>query len=115
MAERWEETRRANPVNERRVAAYQRLLEAGEQISQARHRRGESWATIEKALAGSELGGSEVPLEPDLYLTTLTRFVAALGGHVEVRAVFAEETITVRREPDGGTGALRRHPDEGDM
>ena len=100
MAERWEETRRANPVNERRVAAYQRLLEAGEQISQARHRRGESWATIEKALVGSELSDSEVPVEPDLYLTTLTRFVAALGGRVEVRAVFPDETITLRCDPE---------------
>jgi hypothetical protein len=115
MAERWEDTRRANPVNERRVAAYQRLLEAGEQLSQARHRHGESWATIEKALAASELSESEVPVEPDLYLTTLTRFVAALGGHVEIRAVFADETITVRREPDGGADALRREPDERDM
>lgn len=100
MAERWEDIRRADPVNERRVAAYQRLLEAGERISQARNRRGVSWATIEEALAASELGDSEVSVEPDLYLTTLTRFVAALGGHVEVRAVFREETITVRREPE---------------
>ena len=83
-----------------RCAAYRRLLEAGERISQARHRGGESWATIEKALAASELTESEVSAEPDLYLTTLTRFVAALGGHVEVRPVFPEETITVRRDPE---------------
>jgi hypothetical protein len=115
MAERWEDIRRANPVNERRVAAYQRLLEASEQISQARNRRGVGWSTIEAALAAGELSDSEVPVEPDLYLTTLTRFVAELGGHVEVRAVFADETITVRREPDEGADALRRAPDEGDM
>jgi hypothetical protein len=114
MAERWEDIRRANPVNERRVAAYQRLLEAGEQISQARHRRGESWDTIEAARAASELSDAEVPVEPDLYLTTLTRFVAALGGHVEVRAVFPDETITVRRETDGGPDALQHEPDEGE-
>jgi hypothetical protein len=101
MAERWEDIRGANPVNERRVAAYQQLLEAGEAISQARHRSGVSWTTIEHALAASELSESEVPVEPDLYLTSLMRFVAALGGHVEVRAVFPEETITVRREPEG--------------
>jgi hypothetical protein len=102
MAERWEDIRRANPVNERRVTAYQRLLEAGEGIAQARHRTGESWEMIENALATSELSDSEVSVEPDLYLTSLTRCVAALGGHVEVRAVFAEETITVRREPAEG-------------
>jgi hypothetical protein len=102
MAERWEEIRRANPVNERRVAAYQRLLEAAEQISQARHRSGEAWTRIERALSAGELSDAELPVEPDLYLTSLTRFVAALGGHVEVRGVFPGETITVRRDPDGG-------------
>jgi hypothetical protein len=102
MAERWEEIRRANPVNERRVASYQRLLEAGEQISQARHRSGENWTTIKRALAAGELSDSELSVEPDLYLTSLARFVAALGGHVEIRAVFPGETITVRRDPEGG-------------
>jgi hypothetical protein len=49
----------------------------------------------------SELSDTEPEAEDDIYLTTLTRFVAALGGHVEVRAVFPEETITVRQDPDG--------------
>lgn len=102
MAQRWEEIRRADPVNERRVAAYQRILEAGERISQARHRHGEAWAGIERALAGSVLSDAEVAGEPDLYLTTLIRFVAALGGHVEVRAVFGDEAIVVRRDPEVG-------------
>jgi hypothetical protein len=35
----------------------------------------------------------------DVYLDALARYVAALGGHVEVRAVFPDETITLLREP----------------
>jgi hypothetical protein len=95
-----ERARGTEPVNEKRVMAYRQLMRAAERISKARHEQGVSWTTIEEALASSELTAAEVAVEPDLYLTTLTRFVAALGGHVEVRAVFAEEAITVR----GGLG-----------
>ncbi len=103
MPKSWEEIRRANPVNERRVATYRRLTEAEERVSRARHRAGVSWETIETALASSQLSDAELEATDDLYLMTLTRFVAALGGHVEVRAVFGEETITVRRDPDGAS------------
>jgi hypothetical protein len=101
----WQTVRGQKPLNERRVAAYERLMDAEEQIAQARSERGVSPATIDAALAASEpadseMGPDEEPQE-DLYLATLTRFVGALGGHLEVNAVFPEETITLRREPDG--------------
>jgi hypothetical protein len=99
-----ERARRAEPVKEKRVMAYRQLMRAAERISKARHEQGVSWTTIEEALASSELTAAEVPVEPDLFLTTLTRFVAELGGRVEVRAVFPEETITVRRDPTGERG-----------
>jgi hypothetical protein len=43
---------------------------------------------------------SRIEQEEDVYLSTLARYVAALGGHLEVLAVFPEETVTVLREPD---------------
>jgi L-lactate utilization protein LutB len=95
----WEQAWREKPVNEKRVMAYRRLMRAAERISEARAKGGESWPKIEEALTASELSKSEVHDEPDLYLTSLTRLVAALGGHVEVHAVFPEETITVLGEP----------------
>jgi hypothetical protein len=76
---------------------------AEEAITASRRARGVSWDTIEDALAGSELSDEEIAAEHDVYLTTLTRFVAALGGRVEVRAVFSDgEPLTVWREPDMG-------------
>lgn len=99
-----EQAQGEKPVNEKRVMAYRRLMRAAERISRARAKGGERWPTIEAALAASELSDSEVHDEPDLYLTSLTRFVDALGGYVEVRAVFGEETIIVRRDPEPGSG-----------
>ncbi len=101
----WETVRGQKPLNDKRVATYEWLMEAEERIAEARCQRGESQATIAEALAASELSASEVEQEDDPYLCTLARYVAALGGHLEVLAVFPEETITVRREPDGDSRA----------
>jgi hypothetical protein len=96
----WQTVRGRKSLNDKRVATYERLMDAQERIAEARYRRGESQATIENALAVSELSDSEVELEEDLYLRTLARYVAALGGRLDVVAVFPEETIALRQEPD---------------
>jgi hypothetical protein len=36
----------------------------------------------------------------DLYLSALKYYVEALGGRLEVRAVFGDEAVVVRREPE---------------
>jgi len=36
----------------------------------------------------------------DLYLSALEHYVHALGGRIEVRAVFDEDDVLVRRAPD---------------
>lgn len=103
----WEAIRREKPLNEARVATYRRLMSAQERIAQARHRRGESWAKIEAALAAGELSDSEVDEVDDIYLCAMSRYVAALGGQLEVRAVFPDEAISLRYEPSdpGGSGS----------
>jgi ribosome-binding protein aMBF1 (putative translation factor) len=75
-------------------------MEAEERIATARSRRGVSQAAIAQALAASELDGAGVEPEDELYLRSLARFVAALGGHLELVAVFPEETIAVLGEPN---------------
>lgn len=100
----WEIVRGERSLNEQRVATYVRLMDAQERIAHARSRRGVSDATIDEALAVSELDSSDGEPEDDLYLGSLGRYVAALGGHLEVRVVFADEAITVRREPNDPRG-----------
>ncbi|HUA03440.1 MAG TPA: hypothetical protein VMB27_06015 [Solirubrobacteraceae bacterium] len=83
----WREIRRQLPLNEGQVAMYRRLMDAEARLEKVRRRRGVS----ETALDASE---------SEDYLTGLAHYVAELGGHLEVRAVFADETITLLREPD---------------
>ncbi|MBV8710568.1 MAG: XRE family transcriptional regulator [Solirubrobacterales bacterium] len=102
MARNWRTVRGQRPLNERRVAAYRRLMDAELRLAEARRRRGVSQATIAEALEVSQPNVSRIEQEQDVYLSTLARYVAALGGHLEVLAVFDDETVTLLREPDDG-------------
>jgi DNA-binding XRE family transcriptional regulator len=95
----WRTVRGQRPLNEQRVATYKRLMDAELRLADVRHRRGVSQATLSRALEVSQPNVSRIEQEDDVYLSTLARYVAALGGHLEVQAVFPDETITVLREP----------------
>jgi transcriptional regulator with XRE-family HTH domain len=99
----WRTVRGQRPLNEQKVAAYKRLMQAEVRLSELRTRRGVSQATLAEALAVSQPNVSRIEQEDDVYLSTLARYVAALGGHLEVQAVFPDETVTVLREPDPTT------------
>jgi hypothetical protein len=90
----WREIREQRPLNEARVAMYRRLMDAEARLDDVRRRRG-----VSETALGDALEASEENVEPDVYLATVARYVAELGGHLEVRAVFPEETITLLREP----------------
>jgi len=96
----WRTVRGQRPLNEARVATYKRLMEAELRLAAVRRRRGVSQAAVARALEVSQPNVSRIEQEDDVYLSTLARYIAALGGHLEVRAVFPDETITVLREPE---------------
>lgn len=99
MAKNWRTVRAQRPLNERRVAAYRRLMDAELRLAEARRGRGVSQAAIAQALEVSQPNVSRIEREDDVYLSTLARYVGALGGHLEVLAVFDDETVTLLREP----------------
>jgi hypothetical protein len=91
----WREIRGDLPLNETQMAIYKRLMEAEVRLDDVRRRRGVSDTALGDVLDASEEGSAD-----DIYLSTLGRYVAALGGHLEVQAVFPEERITLLRQPD---------------
>jgi transcriptional regulator with XRE-family HTH domain len=97
--ERWREIRRQVPIDEARVETYKRLLDAEVRLDDLRRRRGITQIQLAKALEVSQPNVSRIEQEDDVYLSTLARYVAALGGHLELRAVFPEETVTLLRTP----------------
>jgi hypothetical protein len=86
-------------VNEMRAGLYERLMEAQERIAHQRYARGVSNEAVLAALDTADERLSENERREDLYLSALAHYVHALGGRLEVRAVFGAESVLVRREP----------------
>ncbi len=89
----WEVVRKDLPIDEIRVAAYRLIIEAQSRIAASRTRAGVRDAEIDAALDACEPAHPETLSPRDLYLTTIERFVTALGGRLDVAAVFGEERI----------------------
>jgi hypothetical protein len=85
-------------VNETRAALYALLMEAQERVAHARYQRGVSHDAVLAALDAADERLTESDRREDLYLSALARYVEALGGRLEVRAVFGDEAIVVRSE-----------------
>jgi hypothetical protein len=74
-------------------------MEAEERIAQALYRQGVSHDAVLAALDGVDERMSADERRDDLYVSALAHYVAALGGRLEVRAVFDAEEILLRQEP----------------
>ena len=92
---RWEEIRSSLSLDPGRVELYKRLFAAEQRIGETRYAHGTTDAQVLAAMEDAEEGLSPFAAEHDLYVSALTRFVTALGGRLEVHAVFDEETVVV--------------------
>ena len=82
-------------LDEARIDVYHRLMAAQDRIAHARYARGVDHATVEAALDASETGPTAAERREDLYMSALAHYVASLGGRLELRAVFADDTVTI--------------------
>lgn len=64
-------------------------------LAQLREARGATQVELANAWEVSQANVSRVEHEEDLYLSTLRSYVAALGGRLEITAVFPDQTITL--------------------
>lgn len=94
-AKSWRTIRGDRPLSEKRMDTYQRLMDAEGRLDDVRRRRGLPETAMADALDTIEGGGDQIEPEDDLYLRTITRYVTELGGHIEVVAMFPEETVTL--------------------
>ena len=93
----WNEIRNEAKPSERNVGAFARLMEAETRLySWWGQRHCTTWVT--------EVLRSPVEETTDLWLAALGEKVAAMGGHLELIAVFGNEALTLLKEPgpEGG-------------
>lgn len=88
------------PMNEMRAEIYRRLMEAQERIAHVLYRREVRHDDVLAALDAVDEEISEAERREDLYLAALEYYVVALGGRIEVRAVFGEDEVLLRQAPE---------------
>ncbi|HET8628477.1 MAG TPA: XRE family transcriptional regulator [Thermomicrobiales bacterium] len=91
---------RANPENARRIEdAIQRVAERHvtyqRALSEIRCARALTQANLAKALEVSQAQVSRIEHQSDLYLSTLESYIQAMGGHLELVAVFDDERVPI--------------------
>jgi hypothetical protein len=98
----------ADPVRRAQVEAGVRAMNDISALAALRERRDAKQSAVVGAPGVSQQNVSELKLstndEEDVYLSTLRHYVEALGGRLEITAVFPDETIRLLpaiRESEG--------------
>ncbi len=81
------------------VEREQRIVRDVLKLSQLREARGVTQAELARAWDVSQANVSRVEHEEDCYLSTLRSYVVALGGRLEITAVFPDQSITLGGSP----------------
>lgn len=64
--------------------------------AQLRHAPSPTRSTLAEALGVQQAEISKIGNCPDVFVSTLRRFIQAMGGDLEIRAVFPDRTVTIR-------------------
>ena len=90
-----DKARRADPDWDTGVAERQRAIEDVLALAQLRQSRHVTQVQLAETLGISQGNVSRLEARSDVYLSTLRSYIEALGGHLEIAAVFDDERVAV--------------------
>lgn len=85
----------ADPERAARIDAYKRAIGDALALADLRDERGVTQNEVAARLDVSQANVSRIEHEEDVYLSTLRRYVTALGGELEINAVFPDRRIAL--------------------
>jgi transcriptional regulator len=91
-----DDIRKRRPLDKdtrRQVDTIKRAMQLDIALAELRELRGVSQADVADGLGTSRPNVSRIEKEADVRLSTLERYVKALGGKLEIRAVFDDEDV----------------------
>ena len=92
----WKDVRGSRtPEEEAQIEHFKRLMALEGKLAGMRETAGVSQRALAERMDVSQPNISRIEREDDLHLSTLSKYVAALGGHLEVRAVFDDIDMIV--------------------
>jgi len=99
---------RADPERRAMAEEFDRAIRVALKLANLREARGVTQRQLAQELDVSQAHVSQVEHKEDLYLSTLSRYVAALGGRLEVTAVFPDQTIRLTATPASTVQGVNR-------
>jgi DNA-binding XRE family transcriptional regulator len=93
----------ADPVRRSRVDDYKHAMREAVVLAQLRESRAVTQEQLAVTLEVSQPNVSRIEHQDDLFLSTLRSYVEALGGQLELRAVFDDETLVFDASAPGAT------------
>ena len=96
-----QDLRRRRPPNRERVESIKRSVELDIALNELRERRGITQEQVAAHLETSRPNVSRIEREDDVRVTTLQRYVLALGGELELAVRFPDgERLTILGKPE---------------
>lgn len=100
MATRLDDIRKRRPLDadaRERVDTIKRAMRLKVALYELREMRGISQAEVAAHLTTSRPNISRIEKEVDVRLSTLERYIEALGGRLEIHAIFEDENVKLTR------------------
>jgi DNA-binding Xre family transcriptional regulator len=100
-----ERTRKNNPERVANVGEYRRAAEDAVALNKLRESRNVTQVDLAAELGISQGNVSRMETRSEIYLSTLRHYIEALGGRLEITAVFGDDRVPVAvgpREDEGG-------------
>ena len=85
----------ATPEGRAALDNERQIMSAKATLTDLRHARGVTQEELARAWEVSQENVSRVEREKDVYLSTLRAYIEALGGRLELTAVFPDQAITL--------------------
>jgi DNA-binding XRE family transcriptional regulator len=86
---------KTDPIRRARIVTYKRAMLDALALAELRGQRGITQQDVAGKLGVTQANISRIEHEEDLYLSTLRSYVAALGGELEVNAVFPDGKVAL--------------------
>lgn len=90
----------ADPERRARVEVQKHAIATALALTDLREAREATQREVGGRMGVSQANVSRIEHEEDLYLSTLRSYVEALGGRLELRAVFPDEIVTIGSDTD---------------
>jgi DNA-binding XRE family transcriptional regulator len=107
MAHNWKDIRRTlSPEREEETRQYVKSVVEAVTLNQLREARSLTQANLAGILGVNQGSVSKMEKRTDMYVSTLRSFIQAMGGQLQIKAVFPEGEVEIDQFRDaGGTAA----------